>query len=104
MPSSGIQLNKSHSALNQSPRDQAISSELSRFRIVQAIGRKRACGLTAQINGVGRLGLHAKRQLVTSGSRRQFSASRTRFQMFLIELCEQIELLALLCSRKSVPW
>ena len=57
-----VDLNEAHAALDQPTGEQALAAEDLRHRFVQTVKRLRGAGSRPQLEGLGRFGLHAKRQ------------------------------------------
>ena len=90
-----VELHEPHAALDQSAGQQAEPAEALGRRVVQAVEELRLVGLAGQVDGLGGLGLHAKRQLVALDPGVELGLVEPGVEMAAIELAQEVELAAL---------
>src|SRR2546429_9523855 len=89
-----IALHEAHAALDEPARDQQLAA-LDVF----AVSLANRCGLAAGVERLGRLHLHAVRQLKGLNSRFEGGILGARLLMSAIQHCKKIELPALIGAR-----
>ena len=92
MPAPRVQLHKPHSPLHQPAGDQAVPPKLVGRSLPHAVRLLRRLGLLRQVDRLGSLGLHPKRQFVAVDPRRQLVPSRTLVEVPMIQLGQQVQL------------
>src|SRR5262249_27596571 len=91
VPAAGINLDESHTLLEQPTRNQALSAEVPGPGMIEAIALARLGILLGQINYLCRLCLHPKGQLVTINPRSQLAVRRPGFRVLLIQRFQEVE-------------
>ena len=79
------ELNEPDAALDEPSSDQAISAEIARPRILQAIKPPRGLALRVQIENIGDGQLHARSQLVGTNPGFETGIARRLFELLAIE-------------------
>ncbi len=86
-----VNLHKTHTALDETPREQAVFPEVRRCRVIEAIHPPHALRLAAQVRAFGGAHLHAVRQFIRVQSRRECRLVRIRRRIFGVPLLQQIK-------------
>ena len=95
VPATRIELHKSNSPFDQTPRDQAFASKIVGELLIKTIHFPGLAILTLQINDIRSTGLHLVGKLVRQDPRNQVRVSRMVPPMLLVQLLKQIKRAAL---------
>ena len=93
-------LDEAHAALRKASRQQALTSEIVRRSLIDAVEIERRFGFAGNVRQLRRFGLHAKRKLVRLDDAFKLRISLRQFQVLAVECLDEIELLPLQIKRR----
>ena len=97
-------LHEAHAAFDQPPGQQALLAERCGARFVEAVQPLDGRRLRVDVEGLGRLHLHAKRQFERGDPRVEAAVALALVPVQLVELPDEVELATLRRPPKAAGW
>ena len=85
-------LHEPHPRLGEPPGEQAAQAEVARHRVVQAVQPPGGLGLALDAHQLGRLGLHAERELVRLDAALEGEVGPGRLELAALPALQQVDL------------
>ena len=95
VPSTGVELNETDSLLHQPPCQKTLAAKRLGFRLPDSIALLRGCGLLIEVQNLRNLHLHTEGKFIRLHPGRERFITRMLVGMFLVQPCQQIEILSL---------
>ena len=102
--SAGIDLDKSNSSFDETPREEALLSEVLGLLVLQSVELADVKRFIVKGEGLGSGGLHPKGQFVTLDARGKLGVLWMPLQMVLVQLIERADEEALLGVCHALRW